>query len=167
MAPDVDKRGAVTRVIEEDEQNAVPGVYGKAPNVLQLSVQLMRMKPRIERIAAEDGDLLVRKELYSPIKSFVAALKERVENDLHAFRSAESGGSFPALPRRRASRAQRKMSFSVTTRSARSISSSSSFFGMTTRSSLGASFFGIVIVATKISIAHRSLSAPSRACVVN
>ena len=147
MGPDVDECDAFALVVKENEQNAVPGIYGKTPNVLQLAVQMMRMKPRIKRIATEDGDLLVRKELYSPIKSFVAALKERVENDLHAFRSAESGGSFPALPRRRASRAQRKISFSVTTRSARSISASSSFFGMTTRSSLGASFFGMVVVA--------------------
>jgi hypothetical protein len=61
VGPDVNECDALTLVVQEDEQNAVPGVYGKTLNVFQLSVQLMRMKPWIELIAVKDGDLVVCK----------------------------------------------------------------------------------------------------------
>jgi hypothetical protein len=89
----------------------------------------------------------VRDSPYLRVEPLVATLESRIENDVHALRSEESGGNFPALPRRRASRAQRTIFFSVTSSPARSMSASSSFLGIMTKSSFPARVLGIVMVA--------------------
>jgi hypothetical protein len=110
-------------------------------------MQFMRSQTPVQRVLLGQGDSLVRDSLYLRVEPLVATLESRIENDAHALRSEESGGNFPAFPRRRASRAQRKIFFLVTSSPARSMSASNSFFGIMTKSSLPARVFGIVMVA--------------------
>src|ERR1700693_4544994 len=144
---DIDKCGARAPFVEKDKQHSEPRIDGDAPDTFEFAVQFMRSQPAVERVALEQGDPPVRDSPHLRVKPVVAALESRIENNVHALRSEEREGNLPTLPRRRASRAQRRIFFSVTSSPARSISASSSFFGMTTRSSLAASFLGMVIVA--------------------
>ena len=59
MRPNIDECDLFAVCVEENEQDAVPGIDGEAPNVLELAVQLMRVKSGIELGALKDGDLRV------------------------------------------------------------------------------------------------------------
>jgi len=154
VVSDIEKEDFDSLIIRELEEDAVASVNREAPVVLEYTVKWMCFQARIERIASKHSNPLFCGSLNLRVKVSVVSLKSSAVVDCHSSRRDVSVGSFPARWRRLASRDRWSMSCSRTSAPARAINASSSFLGITTRSSLPASFLGMVIVAITLSISY-------------
>jgi len=143
----INKKHIIVAGIQKFKENPISSMHGKAAKPLELAVQTVRSEALMEWIAAKEHNLRLGGPLDLWVEALVAASEPLGVVDSHNRRKEVSLGSFPARCSCLASWDHRSTSCSVTALSARAIRAPSSFFGITTRSSLPASFLGMVIVA--------------------
>ena len=108
-------------------------------------MKVMCFEANIERFIPKYGDTRFRLNSCSWIKATKTPRKSRMIIDGHIVRRLRRIGNEPARFKARASRDQRRMSFSPTMSLALSINASRSFFGMRTRSPILLNFLGMVM----------------------
>jgi len=84
MIADVQKHDLFFFLAEKLKKDSVPLVDGETPLFLELAVEPMRIKTRVELVASENRNALIGEPLQLRIQIFVAAAIPRVDVNRHA-----------------------------------------------------------------------------------